>query len=318
MEPTLEFLQYYAARVDWQRQAQLYPVELLNLLWWFEPPEPRGNPVREVLVEALDHLAAPVCGDALERSIDPAMSGDDWNRRIQYLATVITGVAHCENMVPALLHQLNTPREGQGEMGIVTAQALGEIGGPLLGLLEHATREMPHGPPFFGNASALAAIQSAARVSGIQTLFSRIPAAALGRTREDPERFYIHPWRMLGLQDESFLDKYTVSAVVEEIGRCDPSKLPCYVPAVFPYNPSSTATAVWELHNRMAVLTLLCLHALGEESINRLTNMALSKFEFNSAEPVLIEAPSWAGERIASAARIELERRQKGQRSDSA
>jgi hypothetical protein len=260
-----------------------------------------------------------LCGEALERSIDSATPGDDWSRRIQYLATVAAGVARCENAVPALLRQLNPPGDdlpvSEGDIRIVTAQALGEIGGSLVDLLEHATREMPRGPLIFGNGSALAAIQSAARISGIQILFERIPATALGRKRQDSDGFQINPWFMLGIQDESILEKFTVSAVLGEFGRRDRSELPCYVPDVFPYNASSLDTALWELHTRMAVLTLLCLHALRQKWINELATAALSKFWSPSAEPVLTEAQSWAQELIASVASAELERRRKDESS---
>lgn len=318
-EPGAEFFEYYAARVDWDREVQLYPVDLLNLLWWLGPPEPSSTPVRKVVAEALGNLASPLCGEALERSIDGVPHGNEQSHNVQYLATVAAGVARCKTAVPALLRQLNPPGDKLpvrgGEVRIVTAQALGEIGGTLLDLLDHATREMPPGPLIFGNGSALAAIQSAARDSGIQILFERIPATALGRKRQDSDGFQISPWSMLGIQDESILEKFTVSAVIGEFGRRDRSKLPCYIPAVFPYNASSLDTALWELHTRMAVLTLLCLHALRQECINELATAALTKFWSLSAEPVLTEAQSWAGELIARAASAELERRRKNEAS---
>jgi hypothetical protein len=194
-------------------------------------------------------------------------------------------------------------------LGTMIAQALGDCGASIFDLLDHACRKLQYGR-FFGNSSTLAAIQAAGRIAGVQPLFERIPAAALGR-----KGFLSNPWPLLGYEDDSFLDDYSVTAVMNEIGGKKLNEFPCFVRASFPYNVSSTESALWALHERMAVLTLLCLGPFLAEMRSDLSQQALQAFGGFSVEPVLNATKQWAGERLVSAADTELARRSKAEKA---
>jgi hypothetical protein len=90
--------------------------------------------------------------------------------------------------------------------------------------------------------------------------------------------------------------------VVEVIARFDRSTLP-------PFNPFYSDIAYWELHRRLATLSLVLLAGLTGQVTAQLAIAALARIPSLSAEPVLQEVARWARNPLTSIATGELERR---------
>jgi hypothetical protein len=255
----------------------------------------------------LNQLDVTPCGTELNRALESS------DVRIQYLATVTAGMANCLDSADMLLSNLNAPAAAspvfeQGAIRVVSAQALGDLGFVFFtDLLEHATRDIKSGILPFHDASAIAAIQSAARVAGVSPVFNVIPASALGRKSDEPQQgYYFDVWLLFGFSDDSVMEKVPVSEAIRYIVNFDRSTLPAY-------SPLHSELAYWELHKRLAALSLLWLSVLPREDISQPATKALRTMDPMAVAAVLRQAHTWAREHVVSFANAELERRTRGQ-----
>ena len=204
------------------------------------------------------------------------------------------------NLVSLQLSYPGLPDEGR----IICAQALAQIGDQSIipALIEHAGKD-PDPSPYVGKAGPLAAIQAAARLAGLPRLFEAIPATALGKAGSgaDPEEPF-NLWLLFGLEESATLEQASVAVVLNTIGEFDRSKLP-------PWSPIFTETALWELHQRMGVLTLTLLPAAAEVFIRRpLVDDAMRSMGPVAAVPVLRQVAQWGGPELTELANAQLGR----------
>jgi HEAT repeat protein len=302
-EPGLELFRYHVARVDWIRQDRMNPVELVSLSGWLSSIASDASPARAAVAEMLNQLDVAPCGTELNRALESS------DVRIQYLATITAGMANCLDSADVLLSNLNAPAGAspvfeQGAIRAVSAQALGDLGFVFLtDLLEHASRDIKSGILTYSDASAIAAIQSAARIAGVSPVFNMIPASALGRKAAKPqEGWKFDVWLMFGFSDDSVMEKVPVSEAIRAIVNFDRSTLPAY-------SPFHSEVAYWELHKRMAALSLLWLSVFPREYISQPATKALRTMDQMAVEAILTQAHTWAGEHVVSFANAELERR---------
>jgi len=169
-------------------------------------------------------------------------------------------------------------------------------------LVEYAGRDNEPGP-YFGNAGPLAAIQAAARIARFPRIFEEIPATALGKPSVDagPGNPF-HLWQHFGLENSSALEQASVALVLREIGNFDRTELP-------PWSPLFSETAMWELHNRLGILTLLLLPAASDVILSQaLVEAAMQSIGSLAAVPVLTQVPHWGGSAISELAAARLGR----------
>jgi HEAT repeat protein len=329
-QPGAELFRYHIARVDWKRQDRLNPVQLLNLLAWTRSPAPERSPASKVAAEMVAETFGTLCGAELDRAIA------EGTHQTRFLATIAAGASRCTQSVPMILRNLNAPRDEapafvQGALRIVSAQSLseiGETGAPVLDLLlDHAMRGIASSIPIFENASAIAAIQSAASFIPGSELFRHIPASALGQDvpEESPAAamfgdslaskvgfavqmrpvlaYNVGLWAHFGMTpDKPEIKASSVADVVDVIASFDRATLP-------PFSPFYSELAYWELHSRLATISLIVLAWRGEEATRHLALAALAKIPSSSAAPVLEQVPLWARAPLSDVAAAELERR---------
>jgi hypothetical protein len=300
-----EFFSFVVALADWEVEQRQHPGQRPNLTGWFEGQPLARGPVRELVVSLLPALEAPLFGHDLEE----ALRHEDLLRR--YVATVACGLTRCAEAMPFLAANLNAPDDDPsnaafalGPVRITSAQAIAEIGAgdSVLTLLEHATRDIRSGPSVYGGLSAVAAIQGAARALGVGKFFDLVPAALLGR-KAMSESTEMDLWLSfpLGERAEALLMHAPLPGLVKAIVEFDRSRLPSWM---------YSDLAMWELHQRLAVLALAVIAVtVSEEHLQTLARQALMRFWDLSAAPVLRELALSSVPALAEFARDEQARR---------
>jgi HEAT repeat protein len=297
-----DLFRYHSALVNWDRQLSLSLADLLDLRAWLGPAEPGGKPVLEQAEKMLGQLAHRPGDEPLMKAFE------EGPETVRYFATVTAGRAQCQAaMMPILINlvSLHLSFPGQPDAArIICAQALAQIGDQSIipALIEHAGSD-PEPGPYVGKAGPLAAIQAAARLAGLPRLFEAIPATALGKAGSgaDPKEPF-DLWQLFGLAESATLEQASVAVVLNTIGEFDKSKLPSW-------SPIFSETAMWELHQRMGVLTLTLLPAATEVFLRRsLVDAAMRSMGPLAAVPVLRQVAQWGGPELTELANAQLVR----------
>lgn len=298
-ELDLDLFRYHSALVDWDRERGLSLAELLDLRAWLGPPEPAGKPVLEQVEKMLRELPGRPCGEPLMTALE------EEPETVRYFATVTAGRAQCTAaMMPTLINlvspQLSFPLS-HWNAAIICGQALAQIGDQSIipALIEHAGKD-PDPGPYVGKTGALAAIQAAARLAELPHIFQEIPATTLGKAADPEDLFDL--WLHFGLKESASLEQASVAVVLDTIGEFDKSELPSS-------SPLFSEAAIWELHQRMAVLTLTLLPAATPVFLRQpLVDAAMRSIGSLAAVPVLRQVAQWGIPKVKELAAAQLGR----------